>query len=371
MIRVLHVIDRLKKVSGIARAILNYYEYIDTSKVQFDFLTVDSDSDIVNEINARGGRVFEIDKLGINNLFSVKKQIESFFSSHKDEYLIIHSSFYHIDFLIFPIARDNGARFFVSHSHNTRFSDSRIREVRNSVMCKMSLKYTNEYVACSKKAAEFQFGKRIVDSGKVFILNNAIDAERFRYNPIIRDKIRNELKIQDKYVIGSVGRFSKQKNHSFIFEIFAKYAPIDRQAILLLVGEGDLMEHYKTVADNIGLADRIIFLGARPDVPNILQAMDCYIFPSLYEGLGISLIEAQAAGLPCIASSNIPFESKVSSNVKYLNIDDEEPWVEEIVRVKSKPRIDTFDEIVNAGYEIRNATQQLENYYESLVRDGK
>ena len=367
MIRILHVIDRLKRVSGIARSILNYYEHIDTNRIQFDFLVVDSDDDIVKGIRQKGGDVYTIEKLGLTNGGIVKKEIEDFFSDHKDKYQIIHSSFYHIDFILFPIAKKNGVSICISHSHNTQFSDYWMRSIRNCLMAKMSLKHATHYVACSSMAGEFQFGKKRVKSGNVYILKNAIDAKEYEYNPAVRESVRDQLGLNDKYVIGNVGRFNKQKNHQYLINLFYEYAKTDESAVLLLVGEGELMEQFEREVQDKNIEDKVLFLGARKDVPHILQAMDCYVFPSLYEGLGISLVEAQAAGLPCIASSTIPEESKVTDNVVYLDFSETTKWVETIKSSKEFRRSDTFEDIAKAGYEIGSAARMLEDYYESLL----
>lgn len=367
MIRILHVIDRLKKVSGIARVILNYYDNIDTSIVQFDFLVVDFDSDIVDAVAQRGGRVYKIVKLGLFNGVKVKQQIEDFFSIHEGKYQIVHSSFYHIDFLLFPIAKKHGVKVCIAHSHNTKYADYCLRSIRNALLCKLSSINATHFVACSKMAGKFQFGHKRVEAGKVFILNNAVNSKKYEYNETERNRVRKELGIEEEYVLGNVGRFNKQKNHIYLFEVFCDYLAVDSDAILLLVGEGELIDYFKSKAIDAGISEKVIFLGARGDVPNILQAMDCYVFPSLYEGLGISLIEAQAAGLPCVAASTIPMESKVTNNVVYLGFNDKKEWVEAIAQNKYYVRTNTMADIINAGYEITEAAKNLENYYVMLV----
>ena len=179
--------------------------------------------------------------------------------------------------------------------------------------------------------------------------------------------MRDQLGLNDKYVIGNVGRFNKQKNHQYLINLFYEYAKTDESAVLLLVGEGELMEQFEREVQDKNIEDKVLFLGARKDVPHLLQAMDCYVFPSLYEGLGISLVEAQAAGLPCIASSTIPEESKVTDNVVYLDFSETTKWVETIKSSKEFRRSDTFEDIAKAGYEIGSAARMLEDYYESLL----
>lgn len=366
MIKVLHVIDRLKRVSGIASAILNYYKYMDTEHIQFDFLVVDSDPDLIKMVHDKGGEVYTIKKLGLTNINQVRSQISAFFSNHGKEYQIVHSSFYHIDFLVFPEARRQGIHWCISHSHNTRYSDSLLRSIRNQFLCRMSRRAANQFIACSEAAARFQFGEKYLNNGKVYILKNAIDVGKYKFNPEIREKYRDQLGLSNKYVIGHVGRFEPQKNHGFIIDLFSKYAAKDSNAILLLVGVGVQFRQYYEMAEKLGLSDKIQFLGSRDDVPNILQAFDCYIFPSLYEGLGISLIEAQAAGLPCIASNRVPIESKATKNVVYLDLDDSYSWIENLEKNKTFRRHDTFKELVESGYEVHSAVVSLERYYESL-----
>ena len=361
--KVLQVIDNFSKTSGIANAILNYYYLMDKNIVQFDFLVVTYDSSIKEKVESMGAQVFTMSKLGLTNLALFKNEIEAFFCKHGNEYAAVHSNFYQIDFILFSVAKRYGIKTCISHCHNTRYADYFLRSLRNFVLSRLGRMCATDYVACSENAGKFMFGKR----KKVYILNNAIECCKYAYNETIRNELRTKLDLDDKFVVGHVGRFNKQKNHKFLFEVFKKYKAQHENAVLLLVGGGELMPQIKAYASRLGIENDVIYMGVQNDVASILQAMDCFVFPSYYEGLGIALIEAQASGLPCVASSVIPKETKVTDLITYLPLGDSAKWADCINDKMPIERTDTSSDIIRNGYDLRTNICALTDYYAGLL----
>ena len=365
--RILQIVSSFKQRSGIANVLMNYYRFVDRTRVQFDFLVTEYDDNMKEEVENLGGRVYIIEKLSIRRAAAFSKGIEEFFYNHQGEYKVVHSHFYQIDFMLFPIAKKYGATHCIMHSHNTKYADYTLRKVRNCVLSKLSCGHATDFAACSEEAGSFLFGEEVTKKGKLYVLNNAIDAKRFAFDDVCRKQLREQLKIEDKYVIGHVGRFCGQKNHELLICVFAKYAKKDDNAVLILVGEGELEETVKAQVMRLGLSDKVLFLGTRTDVPALLQAMDCFVFPSRYEGLGMAVVEAQAAGLPCAASDAVPRVAAVTTLLDFFSLKETDSWVDWIGKVKNTERRDTSALLVQNGYDLMTQATALENYYLSML----
>ena len=219
-------------------------------------------------------------------------------------------------------------------------------------------------------AGEFVFGNK----EEFCIYNNAIDAKRFGYDINKRVQARKELKISDDvFVIGHIGRFNTQKNHTFLIDIMSEINKKDPKAVLLLIGEGDLEEHIKNKVDELGLENNVMFLGVRSDVDRLYQAMDVFVMPSLFEGLPVSGVEAQAAGLKCIFSDTITEQTMLTSNVEFISLDRGTAiWADEILKwYKGYDRRDQINIIERAGYDIKKQAKQLQNFYIESIKDKK
>ena len=354
-IRVLHIVSYMGR-GGLETMIMNYYRHTNRTKVQFDFLVHrDFTADYDNEILALGGIIYRIPKL---NPFSPSyfRALDSFFSEH--HYDIVHS---HLDCLsAYPlkIAEKHGVKTRIAHAHNAD-QDHNFKYLIKAYAKRQIPKYATDFFACSKAAGQWMF------PGHEFrVLKNAIDAQQFIFNSRTEKEIKNKFGIQDKFVIGHVGRFSPQKNHNFLIDIFRYVEKSEKSAVLLLLGTGDRMEKIEAKVKKLGLKDKVVFLGSCNDIPEVLQALDVFVFPSLYEGFGIAAVEAQAAGLPCILSDRVPRECKLTENVEFLSLDlSPREWAEHIIRYKGEPKENQFDVICNAGYDIEENAKQLENFY--------
>lgn len=362
-IRVLHVVTYMG-CGGLETMLMNYYRNIDRSKVQFDFLTHrDFEADYDAEIKSLGGKIYHLPNL---NPFSSSylNQLNQFFKEHA-EYKIVHS---HLDCMAgIPLkyAKKNGVPVRIAHSHNS----NQVKDVKYmlKMMYKHNIsKYATHLFACSQDAGKWMFGNK-----KFSVLNNAIDAEKYVYNKDVRIKMRESFGIkQDEFVVGHIGRFNAQKNHSFLIDIFSEFVKINQNSKLILVGEGELQDTIRSKVNNLGLSDKVIFAGLRDDVPQVLQAMDVFVLPSLFEGLGIVNIEAQAAGLHCLISDKVPIECKKTKDlVVQLSLEaGAKYWAENILEYKNAHRINAFEEIKKSEFDIKeNADKLCEFYMSALV----
>lgn len=337
--------------------LMNYYRHMDREKIQFDFLEHRRDRAAYDdEIESLGGRIFRLPRL--NPLSSdYFHALNAFFAAHP-EYRIVHS---HLDCMsAYPLCAAKNAKVPVriAHAHSTS-QDRNWKLVFKLISKRLISLYTTDLFACSADAGEWMFGTK-----DVHILPNAIDIERYAFNLLIRNQTKKALGLDDAFVIGHVGRFSAVKNHSFLTDVFAQIKRQEPNSKLLLVGAGSEMQAVQQKVKALGLGADVIFTGVRNDVANLMQAMDVFVFPSLYEGLGIVLIEAQAAGLPCVVSDTIPQEAYLTDLVTAEKLSSSvEKWAEKILKKRDFPRTDRRDEIAAHGFDITTEAVKLQEFY--------
>lgn len=366
-IRILHMIGSLN-VGGSQKMVIDLYNHIDRSKVQFDFI-IDQPNEtfFANLLQSMGARIYTMPTFNGANLISVKRSWKKFFIEHP-EYKIIHSHVRSYASVYLPIARKYGL-ITIIHSHST--SNGRGVKAAIKKILQYPLRYQADYFfSCSVKAGEWLFGKKIVNKENHKILKNAIDVKKYRYNEEMRFKKRKELKVDDCFVVGTVGRIVEQKNPMFIVDICKslKESTIKTgyKIKFLWVGDGELSNSVNERLNRYGLADMVIMTGIRTDVNEILQAMDVFVFPSIFEGLGIVAVEAQAAGLPTLCSIAVPEEAKVSELCEFLPCDNTHVWVERILENRNVKRTDTQLQVSKAGYDINDSAKSLQEFYESV-----
>ena len=367
-IKVLYILDSLKQRFGVTSVAMNYFRNIDRNNISIDFLVLeDSEREIINEICDAGSRVFFMPRLSLKNIVKTLEFFNIFFKEH-NEYKIIHSHFNQMDSIIFPIAKKNGIKHCISHSHNTKYSDYKLRAVRNYLMCISLKNVADTWASCGIRAGEFLYGKKFLKSKKHLILNNAIDVEKFKYDKVVRDKKRKELDIDRYFVVGTVGSLKLQKNQQFLLKIFKKLLltvnnPDEYK--LIIVGDGNLKNELINLAEELRISKQVVFLGTRNDVNELLQAMDIFILPSLYEGLPVIGIEAQASGIPCILSNNITKEVNIC-NTEFLTLDSDDDWVRTIIKYRNFNRVDCTNKIVERGFDIKHEAIKLSEYYMNI-----
>lgn len=354
-IRILHVLDGLG--SGGAEAIvMNWYRNIDREKVQFDFLVRSSYNIYSNEISEMGGRVFVTPSYP-RHYFSNKRATSRFLKEHAKDYAGIHvhgNALLYVN--VFKIAKKNDIKFRIFHSHSTSTNFKyRWLHIFNRFRIK---KMATDLFACSHAAGEWAF-----NSKDCVLIKNGIETTRFVYNEAKREATRKKLGISDNIVYGHVGRFVPVKNHNFLIDVFEKISQKEEKARLLLVGEGSLCESIKKKALEKGLSEKIIFAGRQDDVPSYMNAMDVFMLPSYYEGLGIVAIEAQSCGLPCLLSDTITREVKVTDLVDFLPLSDMDCWVAKCIEAKNVKRRNMQQEMKLSGYDVESSVRFLEEYY--------
>ena len=254
----------------------------------------------------------------------------------------------------------------IIHSHNSNFNKQFGNSIRMifGYFSKLFENSSTNYLACSKKAAYWLFRKSKVKNDKVELINNGVEIGKFKYNIEVRNIFREKLGISDKVVIGNVGRFTFQKNHNFLLEVFNEYLKINNEAILLLVGEGELEEEIRNKVKELNIDNKVIFYGISNEVGNLMQAMDCFVMTSFYEGLPIVGVEAQASGLPLIVSDKITNEMEIINNVKFISLQDNvNIWASEIDKSIKLQREDTSNELIKKGFDIESVARRVEELF--------
>lgn len=358
-VRILQIVTMMNR-GGLESMLMNYYRNIDRNKVQFDFLEHRSGKhDFTDEILSLGGRIYTVPSMNPLNTNGYLTVLNDFFQQNKKGYKIVHS---HLDCMSkYPLkyAKKNGISVRIAHSHSS--SQERNLKYFFKLYSKLGIaKYATHLFACGEVAGKWMF------QGNEFnVINNAIDSKRFIYNENLSSKKKKELNLQGKFVIGHVGRFNTVKNHSFLIDIFNETHKKNNQSVLLLAGVGPLQEEIKNKVNRLGLSDVVLFLGVRNDIPDLLQAIDVLVFPSLFEGLPVTLIEAQASGLPCIVSNTVSNEAKITDNIKYVSLNaGVKKWSDEVLSYsKNFIRRDMFNIICEKGFDIKDNSKWLENFY--------
>ena len=367
-IRVLHVIGIMNR-GGAETMIMNLYRNIDRNKVQFDFVENSSEPAAFDEeILSLGGKIYRCPHYNGKNHFAYVKWWNTFFQKHPGEYPIVHGHLGSTAAIYLSIAKKYGV-YTIAHSHNTNAQKS-MEQYIYSIFSYPTRYIADHFFACSPDAAVDRFGKKIAkDTRRCEVLRNAIDSGIFRFDPEIRSKIRNELKINDNaVVIGNVARFAAQKNHAFLMEVFRIVYQKNPNTVLVLVGDGALRPQIEKFIDENKLYSNVIITGVQSNVWDYYQAMDVFVFPSHYEGLGIVVIEAQAAGLPCCVSDAVPSEASLTNLVEHRSLSDSaESWADWILSRSHELRRDTTDEIRRAGYDISDTSVWLENFYRNVA----
>ena len=359
MKRVLHIVNKMG-YGGIETLLMNIYRKIDRKKVQFDFAVATTEKgEYDDEIKKLGGRIFYFAKRR-NGMKEYKKCWNNFFQNYADEFCAVHMHVSSLtDILPIKLAKKYNVKIRIIHSHNT-YQKGLIHNVLNFLHKIGIEKNATNLFACSRDAGKYCFGNR-----KVEIIKNGIDAKKFEFDEEKRNKMRTllNLKPSTKAFI-HVGRFTEQKNHNFLLDIFFEVAKKEDDVKLFLIGSGGKEEEIKQKVQKLNLQDDVVFLGLRDDIPDLLQAMDCFIFPSLYEGLGIVAIEAQASGIKVFASDVIPKEVKITDLVQFISLNQSPTeWSKIILENIKYERKSTFEKIVDSGYEISTIAKKLQKMY--------
>lgn len=354
---------------GVESVVMNYYRHIDRTKIQFDFICDEDSTNIpYEEIEKMGGKVILIPPY--QKVFKYHKKLKEVLKS--GGYKIVHSHINTLSVFSLFAAKCAGVPVRIAHSHSTTNKKEKKKNLLKQVLRPFSKVFATDYMCCSELAGRWLFGNKEYDNGNVYLLNNAIDLDKFKYDEEKRKKKRKELNIEDDtLVIGHVGRFVEQKNHRFLIDIFNEVHKQKENSILLLAGQGPLMEEMKEKVKILGIENSVKFLGQRNDINELYQAFDVFCLPSLYEGLPVVGVEAQATGLLCVFSDDMTKKTKVLDTTEFLSLNQSvEEWAYTILKkYKSFKRKNCTNEISKKDFNIKKeANKLIQKYYEEYRR---
>ena len=360
-----HVLQMISSLyfGGSQTMIVNLFEKIDRNDIQFAFI-IDHDehNEYREKIEELGGLIYVMPTFKGINYFAVRRAWNDFFNKHP-EYKILHSHSRSYASIYLPIAKKHHLKTII-HSHNTSNGTGIKALIKNALQ--YPLRYIADYYfACSTQAGKWLFGDDIVNKDNFYVLNNAIDVDKFKYNYDIRSKYRKEFNLKDEKVFIQVASFSRQKNHAFSISLFSKIKEIYPDAKMYFVGLGDLATEIKKQIEDYNLQDSIILLGSRNDVNNLLQMADYYIMPSTYEGLSVAAIEAQSSGIKCLLSDQVSSDVKISDNCYLLPLE-EDVWLKEIKKDFSRNK-DAYKNTIKSGFDINTTAKWLKEFYQRIV----
>ena len=362
-IRVLQVIGQMNR-GGAESMIMNIYRNIDRSVVQFDFVEhYQQEASYDQEIYKLGGRIYRCPRFNTSNIIKYVLWWKTFFEKEGREYRIIHGHIGSTASIYLGIAKKNGL-FTIAHSHGV-FNQINVKNLEYYILS-FPTRYIADYCfGCSEDALVSRFGKERAFNHEISsVLKNGINIDNFKYDQEKRELIRKELGITDKKVIGHVGRFDKVKNHSFLIDIFDEIIKKNDDYVLLLVGDGDQRTAIENRIHQLRLEQSVLMTGMVSNVQDYINAMDIIAFPSLSEGLPVSLIEAQANGIPIVLSNRVSAEVKLNPNVFFLDLDKgKEVWADSIIDNIGKRINDPSKALKEGGYDINLVAKELQSFY--------
>ncbi|MEG1848710.1 MAG: glycosyltransferase family 1 protein [Lachnospiraceae bacterium] len=366
-IRVLQVLGGTT-LCGAESRIMDIYRNIDRTVVQFDFMVHNQREDYYNEeIRQLGGHIYRVPRFRVINLYHYTKAWKRFFAQHK-EYRAVHGHMTSTASFYLPIAKRSGVPVTIAHARSAGtdpgFKGKLTRCLRHALARK-----ADYCLACSKEAGYAVFGKRAMQQGQVQMIPNAIALEGYRFHEPTRKRLRQQYGLEGHFVIGHVGRFHYAKNHTFLIEIFSEIVKKQDNAVLLLLGEGELMEQVREQAEAYGVLDRVIFAGSHGNISEYYQAMDYFVFPSHFEGLPGTVVEAQAAGLPCLLSDTITKEVCVTGLVTTMSLQTPAvAWAEEVVQHQDYHRGTDLSLLQQQGFDVLVQAKRWESFYSGKNR---
>lgn len=350
---------------GVEAVVMNFYRFIDKSKFQFDFFCFEGSLlPQKDEIEKLGGRIYIVPKL-FHPLCYIKTVRKIF---RDNNYKIVHCHMNTMGIFAMYAAYKEHIPIRILHNHsmiNHFFSRSEFkRNILKYVLRTFCKIYPSHFCACSKAAGDWMYGKNF----NYTIFNNGINVDRFKFNTEIRENVRAELGLHDKLVVGHVGRFCPPKNHIFLVEIFNNLLSLHEDSVLLLIGEGELLDQIKLKVKQLNIEDKVIFLGKQNDTSKYYQAMDVFCLPSRYEGLPVVAVEAQCSGLPCLFSTYVSKESKILDSTEFLSYEDNlDKWSQALFELANKQRVDGAEQVRKCNFDMQEEAKKLELYYQKLL----
>lgn len=368
MIRILQVIGNMNG-GGMENMIMNYYRNIDREKIQFDFLIFNKEHCLFeDEICRLGGKIYRVTSRR-NNFIKNRKEITNFFKNNKYDIAEFHQGITY--YYPLKMAKKYGVKNRIIHNHGIdRNFLKKFKIINNLYLKKRISNLANQYFTCSEEVENHLFSKKVIESKKIKLINNAIDLDRFKFSKVNRYKIRNEFNIKENEIlIGHVGTFTTPKNHLFLISIFNEYLKLNKNAKLLLVGKGPLENQILEKIREFNLDKKVVITQDRKDVNEIMSAIDYFIFPSLFEGLPLTLIEAQTSGLPIFISDSINKKSMVIDNGEIISLQESSKiWAARVNKFKSTFKRETcFNLMLDTKFNIKSEVKKLEKIYLKMI----
>ena len=356
-------------VGGVTNMMINIQKHLDRSKINFDYLVFhdrkEPSEDIVKKMGSRK-LVASVDNIGSAAIrrFARLKEIKKVCRENKID-ILHYNADSAADLMNIMAAKAGGVKYVTIHSHNAGFGTAgKGIRIMSKILKPLIPHYCDTFWGCSDLAARFLLPKSIIDSGNYYVLPNGIELDKYKFDQNVREEKRKELGVEGKYVIGHAGRFSDQKNHTFILDIFAKICEKDHDAILVIFGVGELLDKMKDKANLLGISERVIFYGASNEMNKMWQAMDVFLMPSLHEGLPVTGIEAQASGLPCVFSDEITKEVDVTNTSIFLSLSETtEKWADAVLAFKGTARFNNIEKLRMANYDISSTANTVSELY--------
>ena len=362
-IRILCVFSTLDR-GGSESMCMNLYRNIDRSKVQFDFIKhTEEKGYFEDEIISLGGRIYAAPRFRFYNYLQYRNWWMNHFKHHP-EHLIIHGHYTTISAVYLGFAKKMG-RITIGHSHSSRPDRKSLNAIMKDIVLRGVESVSSYCFACGKEAGEWLFPHR-----KFKVLNNAVDSGSFSLSDSKRILAREEFGIKDELLLGHIGRMDDAKNQQFAIRVLKEILSNSIDAKLLLVGDGQLRYRLEELAKSIGIRDNVLFTGVRSDIADLTQAMDVFVFPSIEEGLPVTVIEAQAAGLKCFISEAVTREVDLTGRCEFLPINDPKLWAEKIMSA-DLTKVNTSEQIRASGYDIHSTAKWLEKFYLKIAERSK
>lgn len=369
--RVLHYVPGFDH-GGIESRLLDWYRNVDRERIQFDVLIqTPVDNPAISEFQELGGAAFSIGRLRAGGIQQFRRNLRQFFAA-QEKYDVVHCHCVETSFLVMKAAKQAGTKRLILHSR-TRSHATQAAVPLRRLMKYLSVRAATDFFACSEEAGRFMIGDVRWNRPEFTVVRNGFQADEFRYSGEARREVRSELDVEGSFVVATVGRLTAVKNQMFLLDVFWEIRRRLRPAKLLIVGEGPMRSDLEARAKELGMADDVLLVGNRRDVPWLLQGVDAFVLPSLYEGFGTVAVEAQAAGLHTVVSTGVPESVRATDLLTRLPLGEGlTAWTDEILRAApASERRDTFEEIEAAGFNAVRTARFLERFYlESSDREG-
>ena len=365
-VRVLQICASLVRCGGVQAVLQNYYAHMNQKEYIFDFVVMGTEVGELEEwFGSRGSHVYHITPRSV----SFRKNTEELKQIIKTgNYDVVHCHQDYKSLIAIIIAKLYGVKTRIVHCHRAFPKESVKKRIMRNLSTLLIKRFANVFIGCGEDAGKWLFGERMLKTGKAIVLNNAIVLEKYAFSEEKRKQIRLELGLENKLVLGNVARFTYQKNHKLLMDVFAKFHENNAQSVLLLAGDGELMDETQAYCEQLGIRDSVIFLGVRSDICDLLSAMDIFLLPSRFEGLALIMIEAQANGIPVVCSPFVTKELNLQMNLRFVQKSDyENPdvWCSVIENALEVGRIDDVSALTQAGFDIRQEAKKLEKIYKN------